>query len=459
VVGLAILGPGAAHAGGFYVPEIGPRAPAMGAAMTAQAADASSVFHNPAALSGQVGTEVQVVGAVFFPRVTFYRRPVDDPGTDERIHFAGVRNTNRVGAAPYVGARTDFGRGRVSAGVALYVPFGAALSYPDDGSQRHVVTHVELVALHLSPAVAYRVSDSFAVGVSLNAIFAELALEQKNAVQYVTGDPEVFPDPDPEVEGDTVLAARDPFSLGATLGALYRDGRGRFQLGASVLLPVTLRFSGTADVHNPAITELMDESGNVTQPAGERHDRIRTEIPLPLVARVGVAARLHPQAQVAFDVNWQRWSTFSAMTIDFENEHELLPTPGAELYDVTVANHWRDTFSLRLGAEVVPRPGSPWRLRGGVLYDQSPIDDAYFDLVAPDSGKVGVGGGLGRTFVVGGRLVDLDLAYQHLFLGDRDVSPETGSAKTILNKPAPSFYYGVTRARFDILYLSVGVRL
>jgi long-chain fatty acid transport protein len=447
-----------ADAGGFYVPEVGPRAAAMGGAMAAQDADASAVFHNPAGLAGQTGTQIQFSGTVFLPNLSFFRRPVVDPNspTGEEIRFDRVENTNSVGAAPYLGAVSDFGISNFAAGIAIYAPFGAAISYPTDGSQRHVVTSVDLKVIHVSPAVAYRLSDRFRVGVSLSYIFSELSLEQRNAIQYVNGDPEVFPDPDPAVEGENFLDVKDPVSVSATLGAMYTDPRGRFRIGASVLTPVTLHLEGDADIRNSAITPLMDGDGNVVQEGGQRTDSISAEMPMPLIVRIGANIQPHPRVMVAVDVNWQRWSTFDELVIDFENEHELLPTPGVYLYDVTIANEWSDTFSFRLGAEVQPLADRPLRVRAGALYDQSPIDDQHFDLLAPDSDKLGIGGGLSYTLVLGASTpLELDLSYQHLFFAERDV---TDSEKTILNKPAPSFYSGITRTGFDVIVLSTGVR-
>jgi hypothetical protein len=63
------------------------------------------------------------------------------------------------------------------------------------------------------------------------------------------------------------------------------------------------------------------------------------------------------------------------------------------------------------------------------------------------------------------------LAYMHLFYSERNIGPATvgtdqtlrqsipGSDRTILNKPASSFFYGVTRAGIDLLALSISLRI
>src|SRR5688572_30377964 len=95
--------PTAARAGGFYVPEVGPAAVGTAGAMTALAEDPSAIFHNPAGLAELPGLQLQLSAAMFLPDVSYYRRPVTDPGTGETLYFSRVENENAVVAAPYLG--------------------------------------------------------------------------------------------------------------------------------------------------------------------------------------------------------------------------------------------------------------------------------------------------------------------------------------------------------------------
>ncbi len=169
---------------------------------------------------------------------------------------------------------------------------------------------------------------------------------------------------------------------------------------------------------------------------------------------------------LALDVNWQRWSTFRTLTIDFEKEPPLLLTPGATLYDVRMQNHWRDTLTARLGANATPLSGRPLQVRAGAFYDQSPIGDRSYDLVTPDSDKLGVAGGGSYALALGRGQLRFDLGVATVFMRDRNIAPEElvdpatgkpipGSDRTILNKPAPSFFYGVTRVGATVVNLTV----
>lgn len=456
---LAISG-STASAGGFYVPEIGGRAAGMAAAVVADGDDPSAVFHDPANLVRTEGFQAEVAADLVLPSVTFFRRPLTDPNTGQFLHFDGASNTNSVVAVPYVGASYRVGP-RVAVGLAVDAPFGASLDFPAEGAQRELITSIALRAIDISPAIAVDLGNGLAVGAAANVIYADLVLDQRNSLTYVTGDPEQYPDPQGELQGTTHLAGSDPFSLGATLGASYRSPTGALRIGASVMTPVKLHMEGDARIENSGISGLFDANNQQLQAAGARTDQIKVGIPLPLVARAGIAARLATHVRGELDVNYTRWSSFQSLDINFVNEYYLLQTPGAYLYDVHVANDWHDSWTVRLGVETEPFE-RPLALRAGLVFDQSPIDDRHFSVLTPDSDKLGISVGARWAQTVGTHHLDFQLAVSHLFLRERDIAPtasgDSGSDGTILNKPAPSFFYGVTRAGISILTLAVAWR-
>jgi long-chain fatty acid transport protein len=488
---LACSMPALAHAGGFYVPEVGPRAVGMAGAVVADPRDGSAIFHNPAGLAGQHGTQVQVAGSLFFGNVQFFRAPVDDPLTGDRIQFAGVRNTNKIGGAPLVAVSSDFGVRNLAVGLGVYAPFGAGLEFPESGAQRHIVTAVHLRTIYVTPTIAYRFFDRLSIGVGLSYVYADLGIDQVNAVPFVTGDPENNVNPDPALEGTTKLRGRDPASFSATIGLRWNDLSERFSFGASVMVPTKLKLQGKATIRNPEITALQDPATmEELQPAGQRTDDMRVFYPLPLVVRLGAAVRPHERVLLELDYNFQRWKTFDTLTVEFANHYPLLETPGAAMYDVVLEPNWQNSHTVRLGMDAMPFDPErvPFSLRAGVLYDQSPIPDRNFDVLAPDSDKIGISIGVGYDFRLGRRVrLAAEAGFMHLFFRERNIAPQTigsdfsgedddgwttndsgdnpyaheqpGSDRTILNKPAPSFHHGVTRAFFDILGVGLTLRV
>ena len=466
-----------ARAGGFYVPEQGARSVGMAGASVAAPSEASGIFHNPASITGGPTLDAELDALVVLPRFTFYRRPATDPypqtPAGATVDFAPVKNTNHVAVVPFMGITSNLGVEDLGVGLGVYVPFGADLAFPTDGAQRNVVTKISLRAIHVTPTVAYRFWKRLSVGVGLSYIRSSFILEQRNASPFVLGIPNDFPNPQASTEGDTKIDATDSAALGANLGVLYTDPEDRFSLGASVMAPTRLDFRGTVDVTNrpESIVEMPDAQGNLL-PAGRRTDSVALSIPLPMILRAGARVRPARQVAVELDVNYQRWSTTREQKIVFEHNYPLLPQPGAQMNDIVLDQSYRDTMTVRLGAELAPLYESPLRVRAGVVFDQSPIDDRHFDLLTPDSDKLGVSLGGGYAVPLGPRAtLGIDLSYMHLFFAERNVGPRTigtdatgkvevpGSDRTILNKPAPSFFYGVTRAAADLLSIGVSLRI
>src|SRR4051812_14474754 len=164
-----LLTAGQAWAGAYYVPEIGGRAVGMAGAMTAESADPSTIFHNPAGLTALDGVQVQLSGDLVLPDIVSFRRPVADPGTGNTVIFASSANQTRAAAIPFLGAAFDLGHD-LHAGFAAYVPFGATLEFPANGAQRFVVTEVALRALYAGPALAWQPTARLSIGASVSYI-------------------------------------------------------------------------------------------------------------------------------------------------------------------------------------------------------------------------------------------------------------------------------------------------
>ena len=97
------------------------------------------------------------------------------PG-DAVVDFAPAKSQGGPGFVPFAGVASDLGIKDFALGVALYVPFGAELRMPDNGSQRHIVTRVALHAIHVTPTVAYRFFKRLSVGLGLSYINASFLL-------------------------------------------------------------------------------------------------------------------------------------------------------------------------------------------------------------------------------------------------------------------------------------------
>jgi hypothetical protein len=100
------------------------------------------------------------------------------------------------------------------------------------------VTSIALRTIFVSPAIAAALPRGVSVGVAVNVIWGDLALDQRNAIPS-HGDPEQYPDPGSELELDAPRRPRPVQPSGATIGLGWHSPDDRIRIGASVMTPVT----------------------------------------------------------------------------------------------------------------------------------------------------------------------------------------------------------------------------
>jgi long-chain fatty acid transport protein len=118
------------------------------------------------------------------------------------------------------------------------------------------------------------------------------------------------------------------------------------------------------------------------------------------------------------DYQWVGWSAFKTVTLDFS---QALPA------DESLAQNYRDTSALLIGAEYAVRPAV--RLRAGYFHNPAAAPDETVTPLLPESRRNHVSGGLGLN--LGG--ATLDVAYQYVHHADRrgrTTNPPAGIAPT-----------------------------
>ena len=229
------LAPAGAAAGGFYVPEVGGRAVGMAGRDDRRRLSPrrpSSTTRPGCWAPG--GTELELGGDLVLPDVV----PLPPPRARSRHRArpsgsSGWPTGNRA-ARHSLSWRARFALGRAD--------LGARASAPTSPSAPPWTSRATAPSASWSPRCrcgrstwGRRWPTGSPPGCpsvsAVSYVYADLALSQRNALPFVTGDPEANPNPDPGVEGDTRIEASDPFSLGATLGCSTGGRDDPFTLG------------------------------------------------------------------------------------------------------------------------------------------------------------------------------------------------------------------------------------
>lgn len=293
-----------------------------------------------------------------------------------------------------------------SAGLGMFVPFGAVLEFDDDGPQKWALQSVELLTVEASAAASYKVDDALSIGVGGGLVGGQLRLRKVVDLASTPlmrdafanppiGQPNSFgPDAPSEVRELDILSR--PVDIGpgfgwswvARIGIAYKP-LDEVQLGLSYAHRVPLVFEGgfTLDMDDPFFTEDLVAQG--------------LKYPATVKGQAAVTFPVPPNLNTGVD--WQideRWSVGANASLFFNSVVDVL---GAELTSnqlvqpelglgpdaaVDLPRNWSDTWHLDVRGMYT---ADDW-FAGGVLgYHTAASPDSTLDVASPDGPRVVVG--------------------------------------------------------------------
>jgi long-chain fatty acid transport protein len=116
--------------------------------------------------------------------------------------------------------------------------------------------------------------------------------------------------------------------------------------------------------------------------AGFPNGDIRADIELPATLSVAVAQEVTPKLQLLADFTWTEWSSIPTLDIFRASGAGLTSTP----------LRFDDSWRVGLGANYQVTPA--WKLRGGVAYDLTPVQDEDRTPRLPDEDRFWLAGGV-----------------------------------------------------------------
>lgn len=350
------------HASGFALVE--QNASGLGNAFAGQAAvaaDASTIFFNPAGMTLLPDAQLVVAGHLIKPSSKF-------SGTGTPLVGAGDGgDTGDLAFVPnlYYAFRLT---PDVHLGVGINAPFGLATEYDAGWVGRTQAIKSKIETINVNPSIAWRATESlsFGAGLSIQTIKAELT---KFAGALGTA----------EIKGDD-------YGWGFNLGAIWQPAADT-RIGLAYRSEVDYTLEGQATF-----------SGNALANTG-----ITADATMPASASLSLVQHLSPQFDLLADVTWTGWSAF--------DELRVLRTNGT-LLDYTPEN-WDDIMRYSVG--VTYHLSDAWSFRGGVAYDEAPVSDLYRTPRIPDGARTWVA--VGGQYRASKRSV-IDFGYAHLFVED-----------------------------------------
>lgn len=348
-----------AAASGFYLGEQDSVASARGLAVTAKLMEPSTLFFNPAGIAFLEGLNVSAGVTAVIPVFKY-----SDP--------AGIRKPADSKSAiiwdPHLYATYSFGK-KAAIGVGFNAPFGLALEWPKGWAGQEQIQRIDLKVPTVYVGAAARPIPRLSIGVTLRIMPASVELQRGFALIDSSGNP---------AEGGIKLSA-SAIGFGAGLGIMARP-LDWLHIGFSYLSQANFQFD--------------NGEGKFTLPAGFDntlfHDQKgTTKITTPDNLAFGIGFDVHPDVNLELDYNLTLWQTYDELKINFNND------PSGQLSKASKKN-WKNTSCVRLGLEYKWK--DTFKLRFGLVWDQSPAPDATLGPELPDSDRVVWTLGLGYEY-------------------------------------------------------------
>jgi long-chain fatty acid transport protein len=427
--GIAVmLAGGQASGAGFALQENS--GSAMGNAFAGGAAaaeDASTLWSNPAGMSRLASPEVSLAVHFITPSFKFQDNGSVPAAFQPLGGTGGDAGSLNVVPNLYVAVPIDR---QWSVGVGINAPFGLVTEYDDNWIGRFQAVKSDIKTINVNPAASWRVTDTFAVGagVSWQRLDAELTsrVNYSAALAQAAGQAAagglIPASLVPQIIGLTpgleskVKVEGDDSAWGWNVGFLW-DVTPQTRIGGQYRSSIKYNVSANVTFDSPVpavpaplapVVGLLAAGVNGALANGG----VKADIELPDIANLSIFHRLNDRWDLMADVQYTRWSVFK--------ELRFVRTTGA-LLAVTPENF---SNAWRVSAGATYHWTDAWSFRGGLAWDQAPVNDVDLTPRLPDGDRVWIAVGAQYRF---NRNLALDGGFVYIPVKSPDIQQNAGS--------------------------------
>ncbi len=389
---------------------------------SAEAANPSTIFYNPAGLTYLPGTQIGGSLNLVMPSVKYSNGKGFYPGVPgAQVPIAGETSgkiSKDVVAVPHIYLSHQIDE-RWSVGLGIYVPFASETEYSGNSVLRYNVNQTKLTSIDINPAVAFKLNDRHSLGFGIIAQHTSAELHQYANFGRLAAAAALRPEGAqlraymasrgmlPNYNGVADGLARikgDDWGLGFNAGWLW-DVNENVRLGVNYRSKIKHKLKGDAQwsyegnvgagTDDPVLARvvpgIMKQAGYVPKEA------VKVDIVTPASLSLHGMWKVDPRWNLFGDVTWTQHSEFNKLYIQYANAKQVTnaaAAPGTATTSSTsiLAPHWRNTFKVGLGASY--QYSQPLQLRFGVAYDQSPVRSVDERLsTMPDNDRIWLSAG------------------------------------------------------------------
>ena len=319
----------------------------------------SLAWYNPAALAGTTRAGV-MAGSAFVLIDSQFRSDIS-PTLDASMEAEWRSVPHFYYVQPV--------RDGMTAMLSVNAPYGLITEWDDGWIGSPAATYTELQAIYITPSLAVKATEDLALSAGFNVVYAAADLQAYRGPTLGIR----------RLEGDDI-------GFGYTASAHWQLADD-WALGARYQSRVKLTIEGDTMFDNPMVGSSS----------------VNADLELPASFNMGLANHTFEKLYLGLDVVWTEWSTYDQLVYNFGAGYPIPSNP-----EVT-PKYWDDVWSIRLGGEY--ELSDSWIVRGGFVWDQSPIEENTRAPEMPGSDRQMLMTGLGWK----GEHLGLDLAYSYLW--------------------------------------------
>lgn len=338
------------HAGGFQVNLQGTKQTGMGHLGTSFYLGASSAYFNPA-MMGMGENKINIEAGASF---------INSSVAFQNQETGVVEETDNPTGTPFYLYGTYAINEKVTAGLAVYTPFGSAVDWGEDWSGQYLIRDIQLRAIFIQPTVSYKLNDQLSVGAGLTYVLG--SVEINRAVAAPIGN------------NNSVNLEGNANGIGFNAGVHYKVND-QWSVG------LTHRSKVDVELDEGDVDFTMAASLASSFPDG----KFSASLPLPSTTTLGIAYQASEKLLLSVEGSFVGWSAYESLDFDFKTNTERLE-------DSKNPRNYEDAIILRVGGQY--SLNEQLDVRAGFYYDESPVQDAFFNPETPSTNNLGFTTGL-----------------------------------------------------------------
>ena len=374
----AVLGTGAASAGGFGIPEVGVRRTGM-ASIIGRPDDASAIYHNPAGLILQPGWTVYASMGIAMIDTEFELSPWDQSdrflmteANSSTGYYDPVKPSRAMGVIPMIAVTGEIMPGKLVMGAAVYVGNAQGAAFEESAVTHYHLIDGYVVAPQAVLSAAYKINEQITVGASAGIIHLR-----------VHGKRYVFP----------IINGTDLSNYAGTKPELILDGKGwapTWMIAAfgrphpKVTWGATITGRVDAEISGPVQITFSDDA---SVPGDMLIGTQVTKQLLPWAFMAGTNVDVHPNVEIGTEFRYWLYRQY---------KKQLTDVSGIAIVDkLETIKNYEDSWEISGGVRVHDLAFAPkLDLMAGAQYDKSPAPPQTVTLDQPSFSHPGAHAGL-----------------------------------------------------------------